>query len=139
MKRNPSLSGVIDVVDFAAERNGEREINPAKLRDVVEIFSDPRYRLGMQDVEPDFQRLVDDAIGIDDGRAFVGAVRQAANLGPHLLRRARLELGNGGRHDVLAVAVEQHGEAALADSQRCCLRLDVADPLIGDADIGKDD
>lgn len=54
VKQNPSLSGVIDVVDFAAERNGERDINPAKLRAVVETFSDPRYRLGLADVQPDF-------------------------------------------------------------------------------------
>jgi hypothetical protein len=40
VRQNPSLSGVIDVVDFAAERNGERDINPAKLREVVETFSD---------------------------------------------------------------------------------------------------
>jgi len=51
---NPSLSGVIDVVDFAAERNGERDINPAKLAKVIETFSDPRYRLGLADVQPDF-------------------------------------------------------------------------------------
>lgn len=54
VKQNPVLSGVMDVVDFAAERNGERDINPAKLRGVVETFSDPRYRLGLADVEPDF-------------------------------------------------------------------------------------
>lgn len=54
VKQNPVLSGVLDVVDFAAERNGERDINPAKLRGVVETFSDPRYRLGLADVEPDF-------------------------------------------------------------------------------------
>lgn len=54
VKHNPSLSGVIDVVDFAAERNGERDVNPAKLRGVVETFSDPRYRLGLADVPPDF-------------------------------------------------------------------------------------
>lgn len=54
VKHNPTLSGVLDVVDFAAERNGERDINPAKLRAVVEAFSDPRYRLGIADVEPDF-------------------------------------------------------------------------------------
>lgn len=53
-KQNPSLSGVINVVDFAAERNGERDINPAKLRGVVETFSEPRYRLGLADVQPDF-------------------------------------------------------------------------------------
>lgn len=54
VKQNPTLSGVIDVVDFAAERNGERDINPAKLTKVVEIFSDARYRLGLADVQPDF-------------------------------------------------------------------------------------
>ncbi len=54
VRQNPSLSGVIDVVDFAAERNGERDINPAKLRAVVETFSDKRYRLGLADVQPDF-------------------------------------------------------------------------------------
>ena len=54
VRHNPSLSGVIDAVDFAAERNGERDINPAKLREVVETFTDPRYRLGLADVPPDF-------------------------------------------------------------------------------------
>ena len=54
VRHNPSLSGVIDVVDFAEERNGERDINPAKLAEVVETFSDPRYRLGLADVQPDF-------------------------------------------------------------------------------------
>jgi hypothetical protein len=43
-----------DVIDFAAERNSERDVNPAKLRGVIETFSDPRYRLGLADVEPDF-------------------------------------------------------------------------------------
>ncbi|WP_416463506.1 N-6 DNA methylase [Sphingomonas sp. VDB2] len=54
VKQNPDLDGTINVVDFAVERNGERDINPAKLREVVETFSDPRYRLGLADVEPDF-------------------------------------------------------------------------------------
>ena len=54
VRQNPSLSGVIDVVDFAAERNAERDINPSKLAAVVETFSDPRYRLGLADVQPDF-------------------------------------------------------------------------------------
>ena len=51
---NPTLSGVIDLVDFASERNGERELNPAGLTAVVETFSDSRYRLGLADVQPDF-------------------------------------------------------------------------------------
>ena len=54
VRQNPSLSGVIDLVDFASERNGERDLNPARLADVVETFSDPRYRLGLADVQPDF-------------------------------------------------------------------------------------
>jgi len=54
VKHNPRLSGVLDVVDFAAERNGEPDVNPAKLRGVIESFSDPRYRLGLADVQPDF-------------------------------------------------------------------------------------
>ena len=53
-RHNHSLSGVIDLVDFAAERNGERDINPARLAAVVETFSDPRYRIGLADVQPDF-------------------------------------------------------------------------------------
>ena len=54
VRHNPSLSGVIDLVDFASERNGERELNPTRLAAVVETFSDPRYRLGLADVQPDF-------------------------------------------------------------------------------------
>lgn len=54
VRHNPSLSGVIDAVQFNSERNGERDINPAKLREVVETFSDSRYRLGLADVQPDF-------------------------------------------------------------------------------------
>ena len=41
-------------MDFAAERNAERDVNPFKLAAVIETFSDPRYRLGLADVQPDF-------------------------------------------------------------------------------------
>ena len=54
VRHNPTLSGVIDLVDFASERNGQRDLNPARLTAVVETFSDPRYRLGLADVQPDF-------------------------------------------------------------------------------------
>ena len=54
VRYNPTLSDVIDLVDFAGERNGERDINPSRLAAVVEIFSDARYRLGLADVQPDF-------------------------------------------------------------------------------------
>ena len=54
VRHNPTLSGVIDLVDFDSERNGERDLNPARLAAVVETFSDPRYRLGLANVQPDF-------------------------------------------------------------------------------------
>ncbi len=54
VKFNPSLAGVIDIVDYNETRNGEREISDAALKGVIEAFSDPRYRLGLHDVEPDF-------------------------------------------------------------------------------------
>src|SRR5690348_1976508 len=54
VKHNPSLAGVIDIVDYNETRNGEREISDAALRGAIETFSDPRYRLGLHDVEPDF-------------------------------------------------------------------------------------
>ncbi len=54
VKANSSLAGVIDLVDFNETRNGEREISDSALSGVVETLSDPRYRLGLYDVEPDF-------------------------------------------------------------------------------------
>ena len=54
VKANPDLAGVIDTVDFNETRNGEREISDKALKGVVETFSEPRYRLGLHDVEPDF-------------------------------------------------------------------------------------
>lgn len=54
VKHNTGLSGVIDLVDFNETRNGEREISDAAIKKIIEKFSDPRYRLGLQDVEPDF-------------------------------------------------------------------------------------
>ncbi len=53
-KANPNLAGVIDIVDFNETRNGEREISDEALHRVVEVLSDPRYRLGLTNVEPDF-------------------------------------------------------------------------------------
>jgi len=54
VKANPSLSGVIDIVDYNETRSGEREVSDAALSGVIEALSDPRYRLGLYDVEPDF-------------------------------------------------------------------------------------
>lgn len=52
--RSKDLSGVIDIVDFNETRNGEREISDSALAGIIETLSDPRYRLGLFDVEPDF-------------------------------------------------------------------------------------
>jgi len=48
------LSGVIDIVDYNAAPHGEREISDQALSGVIETLSNPRYRLGLRDVEPDF-------------------------------------------------------------------------------------
>ncbi len=53
-KANSSLQGVIDIVDFNASSHGEREISDEALERIIELFSEPRYRLGLKDVEPDF-------------------------------------------------------------------------------------
>lgn len=52
-KENPRLQGVIDVVDFNATHAGERVIDDVRLQNLIEALSDPRYRLGLKDVEPD--------------------------------------------------------------------------------------
>ena len=51
---NETLQGVIDIVDFNETRNGEREISDSALSRIIELLSNPRYRLGLKDVEPDF-------------------------------------------------------------------------------------
>lgn len=53
-RENRSLQGVIDIVDFNETRNGEREISDSALSGIIELFSQPRYRLGLRNVEPDF-------------------------------------------------------------------------------------
>jgi type I restriction enzyme M protein len=53
-RANSTLQGVIDIVDYNETRNGEREISDEALERLVETLSDPRYRLGLKDVEPDF-------------------------------------------------------------------------------------
>lgn len=54
VRANPdkNLRGVIDVVDYNESRGGEREISDSALRGVIDTFS--KYRLGLNDVEPDF-------------------------------------------------------------------------------------
>jgi type I restriction enzyme M protein len=53
-RANPLLQGVINTVDFNETRQGEREIHDNALAGVIELLSEPRYRLGLKEVEPDF-------------------------------------------------------------------------------------
>jgi len=50
-KANPSLQGVIDIVDFNATVSGQRIIEDGRLSTLIEILS--RHPLGLKDVEPD--------------------------------------------------------------------------------------
>ncbi len=53
-RENPSLEGVINLVDYNETKGGEREVSDSALKVVIETLSDPRYRLGLFNVEPDF-------------------------------------------------------------------------------------
>ncbi len=53
-KANPALAGVIDAVDFNAVVHGVRDLADESLEKLIEIFSQPRARMGLKDVEPDF-------------------------------------------------------------------------------------
>ncbi len=50
-RENPSLQGVIDVVDFNATTAGQRIISDEHLSNLIEVLS--KHRLGLDDVEPD--------------------------------------------------------------------------------------
>ncbi len=50
-RENPSLQGVINIVDFNATVSGQRILDDGKLWSLIEIIS--RHRLGLNDAEPD--------------------------------------------------------------------------------------
>jgi len=50
---NSSLQGIIDIVDYNATYSGQRIVDDDRLSTLIEILSDRRYRLGLNDVEPD--------------------------------------------------------------------------------------
>ncbi|MCL0094648.1 type I restriction-modification system subunit M [Dehalococcoidales bacterium] len=50
-RENPKLQGVIDIVDFNATAAGQRIISDDRLKILVDVLG--RYRLGLNDVEPD--------------------------------------------------------------------------------------
>jgi type I restriction enzyme M protein len=50
-RENPRLQGVIDVQDFKATAAGQPIVDEGRLSALVQVLS--RYRLGLEDVEPD--------------------------------------------------------------------------------------
>ncbi len=48
---NPLLQGVLDVKDFNETQSGQRTLGDDRLAQLIEVMS--RYRLGLQDTEPD--------------------------------------------------------------------------------------
>ncbi|MFP3868205.1 MAG: type I restriction-modification system subunit M N-terminal domain-containing protein [Desulfobacteraceae bacterium] len=52
-RENPRLSGVIDVTDFNATTAGQRIVDDGRLAGLIQVLNNPRYRLGLDDVEPD--------------------------------------------------------------------------------------
>jgi len=52
-RENPRLSGVVDVTDFNATTAGQRIVDDGRLTSLVQVLSNPNYRLGLEDVEPD--------------------------------------------------------------------------------------
>ncbi len=50
-RENPKLQGVIDIVDFNETAAGQRIISDEKLKELINVLG--RYRLGLNDVEPD--------------------------------------------------------------------------------------
>jgi type I restriction enzyme M protein len=50
-RENPRLSGVIDVTDFNATTSGQRIVDDGRLAALIQILG--KYRLGLDDVEPD--------------------------------------------------------------------------------------
>ena len=62
------------------------------------------------DGERDRQRLVDDAVGIDEGLRAVDAVGNGGDVGAHQLGGAAADLGDRRDDRVVAVAVEQLGQ-----------------------------
>lgn len=55
-RETPRLSGVFDVTDFNATAAGQRIVDDERLASLVQFLSDPNYRLGLEDVEPDTLR-----------------------------------------------------------------------------------
>ena len=91
------------------------------------------------DGERDGEGLVHHPIGIDEGFRAVGSVRYGGDLGAHLLGGAAAQLADRLAHRFVSVTVQDFRQSLAPDQQGGGLGLDVADALVGDTDVGRDD
>ncbi len=125
-------------VDRAERRRPHRVHRaPAGRARAREVEAQPGARA--LDRQPDRKRLVDHAVAVDPGHGLVAALGNLGDEGAHLLGGAGAQLADRQHHRVVAISVEQRRQPGLAHHQRRRLRLDVADALVGHADVRADD
>jgi hypothetical protein len=89
----------------------------------------------LADAECNAKRLVDHPIRVDEGLGLVGAVWNLGDVAAHQECRLGAHFPDGSGDRLQPVAVDQAGQAPLADMQGGGLGLDVADALVGDAHV----
>ena len=115
-----------DVERPLARRRGAREVEPHA------VAAD-------RQVERDAQRLVGDAVIVEEIVVRIGAVRQRGDVGAHQRLGARRERLERGGDRVVAVFVEQRVHALLAEVERVELAVEVAPVRLRHARIGGED
>ena len=109
----------------------------ARRRRTCEIKRKISVLLG--DLQCDPERLVDHAIRVDERFRRVDAIGDTRDMGAHQRRRTQPHFSNRGQHGACSITRDQFGQPRGSHFQRRRLRLDVADALIGNADVAADD
>src|SRR5690606_224151 len=81
----------------------------------------------------------DDAARVDIGDAVIGPVGDGRDLGAHAGGGTAAQFRNRGEHRFVTVTIQQLEQSRAANVERCRLRLDVSDALLGNADVRGDD
>ena len=90
-------------------------------------------------IQRDFQRLVNDAIVVEEILRAISTLRQLAHQRPHQPRGAHPQLGERGKHHARRVFREERVHAAHPEVQRGKLRVQVAPEAARQARIGPQD